>query len=226
MQRLVVILLSVALALASAHPPSSNTNLNKRTSGLKSHNLGGDSHGDTDSSGSVKNKARRWEGVAQREATSDVEQGSTDEKRSSITIPLVRRGSAHHRPIRAGLYSAKELEANTAVTDVDGLQAARDALIDKYVEGESAKRRLRERRKKRDAEQIEEEMRKRSSKEKRVVNDIAMTNHNFDTVYSANLLLGTPAKSFSVLLDTGSSYVFLLVFIYSLLTSCPIATPG
>lgn len=211
MQRLLVVLLSLAIALVSANDFSANTNVNKRAPGWKGQNLGDDLHVDTEDTGGGK-KARRWTGAGQNEVLpgdSHAKGGITASgKRSPITIPLVRRASPHHRPIRGGLLSPMELETNTVVTDVNWLQASRDALIDKYVEGESAKLRLKERRKKRDAQDaVDEEMKKRSAKEKRVVEDIAMTNHNFDTVYSASLLLGTPPKAFSVLLDTGSSYV-------------------
>ncbi|KIM27143.1 hypothetical protein M408DRAFT_330251 [Serendipita vermifera MAFF 305830] len=120
--------------------------------------------------------------------------------REGITFPLHKRSS--HGPVRPGLLSAKELASNKAVTDVDGLQATRNALIDKYVEGAAAKRALAEKRAARDAEHKREEER---LGKKRAVKDIAMTNHNFDTVYSATLQLGTPPKEFSVLLDTGSS---------------------
>ena len=149
---------------------------------------------------------------------------SSSSKRQStnggITIPLFKH--THDRPVVAGLLSAKQIEKITSerITDVDALQAARDALIDKYVEGSEAKRRIQQKRAERDAEERKRAVRARGTTlEKRVVQDVAMTNHNFDTVYSANLQLGTPPQQFKVLLDTGSRYG------HSLITLLPLTPP-
>ena len=217
MQRLLVFVLSISLALASAHRPSPNPNA-KRSSEWEGQNYDRDVHED-----SVRRSLSEVE-LGQPKVPPNAKRapfnwGSHDDtsrnfRRNkpragpSITIPLVRRG--HHRPFRSGLLSAKELEENAEVTDLNAIQAARDALIDKYTESEGAKRRLRDRRKRRD--EMSALLEKEKAKAKRIIKDIAITNNNFDTVYSANLLLGTPAQSFSILLDTGSSCVLFLFY--------------
>ncbi|KAG8827877.1 hypothetical protein FRC19_011578 [Serendipita sp. 401] len=114
-----------------------------------------------------------------------------------ITLPLVKRSS--HRPLPYGTrnHSAKESETVDYTTDVDALNRARDALLDRFIDdrGEEVAKRFREKRMSREE----------AARRKRTVTTVATKNHNFDTVYSARMELGTPPQSFDVLLDTGSS---------------------
>ncbi|KAG8833197.1 hypothetical protein FRC17_011145 [Serendipita sp. 399] len=110
-----------------------------------------------------------------------------------IVLPLTRRST--HRPLPFGTsnHSAKDSDYTT---DVDALNSARDALIDKFVDsrGEDVAKRFREKK-----------LKEETARRKRAVTTVATKNHNFDAVYSAKMELGTPPQSFDVLLDTGSS---------------------
>lgn len=111
----------------------------------------------------------------------------------AITLPLYSKRT--QPPFRSGSLSPSEDYA----IDLDAIESSRFNLIHKYAEarGVVMKRRL--------------DLLMEERKRKRTVSTVPITNHEFDTSYSAKLELGTPPTAFDVLLDTGSSYVSTIV---------------
>lgn len=136
-------------------------------------------------------------------------------RRDPISIPLRQRASS--------FLGKRDGLSNTDL--LNSLQAGRDSLIDKFIDsrGKGAIKRIQQKRAERDdriwrakverRQELEEGMQgeERTWNCRRDQRLVPMTNHNFDTVYSGVMNLGTPPTAFDVILDTGSSYVFLLV---------------
>jgi len=115
----------------------------------------------------------------------------------AIRLPLYSKRT--QPPFQAGNLSPSELAELDYTTDLDAIESSRLDLIYKFAQarGDVVKRRL--------------DLYMKERKRKRTVSTVPLTNHNFDTSYSAKLDLGTPPTAFDVLMDTGSSYVLRIV---------------